>query len=67
VQDNPVWNKILHQYQAGININFQNPDPHSICQFLEANTFYQQIPIEDVLWLTEEVKLLHYLKTIINS
>ena len=62
VQDNPVWNKIVHQYQAGINIDFKNPDPHLIRQLLEERIFYRHVPLEEVLWLAEEEKLLYYLK-----
>ena len=67
VQNNPIWNKMVDQYQAGISINFMNPDPHAISQVLEKKIFYRPAPQEEVLWKAEEEKLLPYFKTILNS
>jgi len=61
VQENPYWEKIITEHQAGFSVDFNNPDPAAIIRNLEQNTFYHNIASDNVYWNSEEAKLLQFL------
>jgi hypothetical protein len=51
------WKERVIGYQAGVVINFKEPDLHSILNQLSRQTFYPE-PVSSAHWSTEEQKLL---------
>lgn len=57
VQDNPLWAKYVHRYQAGICLNFSEPDTGALLQQLFTRHFYPDGLATGVFWETEEENL----------
>ena len=60
IPENPVWQRIVENKQAGFSINFSDPDPENILNRLLADTFYSGGIPTDVFWENEETKLLTF-------
>jgi glycosyltransferase involved in cell wall biosynthesis len=58
VQHNPIWEELVNRYQAGIVIDFKDPDPQEILFKMGKDDFYKQVLTEDIFWEQEEIKLL---------
>ncbi|KAA5547687.1 glycosyltransferase family protein [Adhaeribacter rhizoryzae] len=65
IQRNPLWEELIRQYEAGLNINFQNFDAPAIYATLINQIFYGHKNLNTVFWQTEEEKLLHWAQTIL--
>lgn len=50
VGSNPVWRELTQKYQAGIEIDFTNPDAEKILEALKENKFYPNLPGEEIYW-----------------
>ncbi|WP_158267455.1 glycosyltransferase [Adhaeribacter arboris] len=58
VQQNPYWANRVHQYQAGINLNFRTFNAQDLIEQLQKKAFFPRgIPTE-MFWETEESKLI---------
>jgi len=60
IQNNALWEEICVPYQAGIFIDFKNFNPEKIYQQLNESHFYKKNPGKEVLWETEEKKLMKF-------
>jgi glycogen(starch) synthase len=65
IQQNPLWEVLIQQYEAGLAINFQDFDASAIYEALTNQTFYQHKNLKDIFWQSEEEKLLNWVKTIL--
>ncbi|WP_439882349.1 glycosyltransferase [Pontibacter sp. MBLB2868] len=62
VQQNPLWDKLVRQNQAGFSIDFRQTDLREIQSFLRQNLFYTSGIPKDIFWVQEEDKLLSLFK-----
>jgi hypothetical protein len=60
IPQNPYWLIPVKAWNAGISIDFQNPDAEAILQQLTSETFYQNGIPEEAFWHKEEAKLLSF-------
>lgn len=59
ISPNPLWDKIIERYHAGLSIDFKSPI--SIDEIRQRLTLIQQgqvIDLKDIMWINEEAKLL---------
>lgn len=68
ISQNPVWEKMINRYQAGLSIDFSQSDQAEeiMKQFL-ASTFYTKKAGEEVCWKAEKNKFIHLVGQIIGS
>ena len=60
IQNNVLWEEVCAPYQAGIFIDFKNFNPKNVYQQLNEFHFYKKNPGKEVLWETEEKKLMNF-------
>lgn len=53
-----LYTSITQKYPASINIEYNNYDPVKILNAMSSQSFYQTAPKSEVLWASEELKLL---------
>lgn len=63
LQNHPAWLAICAPCNAGIAIDFENPDVISILQSIQSRNFYSSPP-DSVSWKSEETRLLGLLSSL---
>jgi glycogen(starch) synthase len=63
---NPIWNAYTKRYEAGLEIDYQQPDAEKILTALRKKTFYTIPPGEEVYWESEEEKLQAIVKDLLS-
>ncbi|MDB5264130.1 MAG: hypothetical protein JWQ14_3413 [Adhaeribacter sp.] len=67
VQQNPLWEDLINQYDAGLAIDYSHFETASLFQIIINKTYYQNQNLAGVYWQEEEAKLLHFMqKTILT-
>jgi hypothetical protein len=64
VQNNPAWEEIIKRYQAGIMIDYSNPDLQFILDSCLNTPFYLSQVGHEIYWEQEEKKLTAILKSL---
>lgn len=67
VQQNPLWQELLEQHQAGLSIDFQRVKADEVRRRLRQQRFYTAGAPHSVFWQTEEEKLLSVVKTALSG
>jgi len=65
VPENDEWIKIAGMYGACIPVDFKHPDPKAILESFKYTSFYTEKPGKEVLWESEENKLLTAIKSLL--
>ena len=66
IPPNPRWQEIVKKYQAGEVVDFQQPpDIARLSRFFTGNKSTQQADLKDIMWTTEENKLLALIERLI--
>lgn len=50
IGSNPVWSALTRKYQAGIEIDFKNPEVTKILELFRSSSFYTTVPGEEIFW-----------------
>ncbi|PRY11916.1 glycosyltransferase involved in cell wall biosynthesis [Pontibacter ummariensis] len=65
IQENPLWNRMLQQQEAGIAIDFKAANAAELLQRLRRKPYYSFGVPKDVFWLQEEEKLLPVVQSLL--
>lgn len=57
ITQNPIWQAIVQQHQAGIPVNFQTVEPEALMAQLRQQQFYTYGIPDTIFWEQEEIKL----------
>ena len=64
---NPLWDKIIKKHPPGLSINFQSPpNIDDIRRSLALSQESQIVDLKDIIWNTEEIKLLSTIQDLIS-
>ena len=67
ISRNPIWEKIIQSYHAGLSIDFNSPVvTDDISQFITLNIASKQPDLKNIMWNTEEGKLLSVINSLIS-
>lgn len=64
VQNNPAWEEMISHYQAGIMIDYSQPDLHFIMNSCIHKTYYDKVVGPEIYWEQEEKRLLTLLESL---
>lgn len=67
IQQNPLWEEIVTENNAGLSINFNKINLTSLLQTLYNRTFYSSATLENVFWESEEAKLLPLISELLEG
>lgn len=68
ISPNPLWNKIIEKYHAGLSIDFQSPiNIDEIRRSLTLIKESQVVDLKDIMWKYEEVKLLTVIQDLFSQ
>lgn len=67
IQNNPTWEPLVHHYQAGLFIDFAQPDPNALLRQIENALFYPAGAPAEAFWETEAPHLLAAIREVIHS
>ncbi|CAN5897311.1 glycosyltransferase family 4 protein [soil metagenome] len=67
IQPNPTWEPLVHRHQAGLFIDFAEPDPAALLRQLEHTSFYPAGAPAEAFWETEAPKLLAAIKEVLQG
>lgn len=62
LQRNDSWEEICNRYQACIPIDYDTVEAKELLQIMKSNSFYTTPPGNEILWDSEEKKLLDHLE-----
>lgn len=63
IQNNPKWQAICEAHSAGIAIDFSDYQAEDLLQQMKNDTYYTSAQNDQFLWISEETKLLQYIKS----
>ncbi|MBL6449129.1 glycosyltransferase [Fulvivirga sp. 29W222] len=66
LQDHHPWTELCSHYNASITVNIDNFDVESTLQKMKTTKFYTTSPKDEILWVSEEKKLLEIICNIIQ-
>jgi len=58
IQKHQAWNIIIDKYNAGLVIDFEKIDYANLLTKMKSQQFYENVAIDELLWTSEESKLL---------
>ncbi|SMG16347.1 Glycosyltransferase involved in cell wall bisynthesis [Marivirga sericea] len=66
IPPHPEWKSYLHQYSAGLTVDFNTPDVERLQKELHNSSFFVNRPKEEILWKSQESELLHFVEKILS-
>jgi glycogen synthase len=66
IQPNPHWEPLVQRHQAGLFLDFAEPDPAALLQHLEKAVFYPAGAPPEAFWETEAPRLLEEIKNVLQ-
>lgn len=67
LQQNPAWEPLVNRHQAGLFLDFVNPDPVALFGKIEKAIFYPAGSPAEVFWESEAPKVLRVVKEVLNG
>ena len=67
LQDHKPWVDLATNYEAAIPIDLSKPDIDNLLQTMRSRKFYTTLPGEEILWISEEKKLIKVIDLITHN